>query len=515
MDRASSACQSYGPLNSLLNTNMFSPQRCLPVFILCCFVGSVFFAETRLSLAQESESAKPNIVLINIDDLGWMDLACQGSEFYRTPNVDRLASEGMRFTNAYAAAANCAPSRACLMTGQYGPRHGVYTVGNSDRGKPKTRKLIPTKNKKTISPDSPTLAKMLQGSGYRTASIGKWHISKDPLDYGVMHNIAGSEIGHPVKKLGGYHSPFNYVNCASEKKGEYLTDRLTDEAIKFIVAESDQPFFLYLPYYTVHTPLQAKEDKLKKWKAIPGKSGQKNAAYAAMIESMDENVGRLMACLEENKLAANTVVIFTSDNGGMGNVSRQLPLRAGKGSYFEGGIRVPLIVRWPGVTKAATECHEPVINLDFMPTFAAIAGADLKDDQIVDGQSMVPLLKDPTAEGKERSLFWHFPIYLQATGGGKGRAKNFETHDRLFRTRPGSVIRSGKWKLHEYFEDGRLELYDLEADVGETTNLIEIHPQVASRLHAELQTWRKETGAPVPTELNPKFEAQPERGASQ
>lgn len=481
---------------------MFSPQRCIPIFILCCFAGAVFFTESRVSSAQESETAKPNIVLINIDDMGWMDLACQGSEFYRTPNVDRLANEGMRFTNAYAAAANCAPSRACLMTGQYGPRHGVYTVGNSDRGKSKTRKLVPTQNRKTIPSDSPTLAKMLQGSGYRTASIGKWHISKNPMKYGVMHNIAGSEIGHPVKKLGGYHSPFNYVNCVSEKEGEYLTDRLTDEAIKFVETDSDQPFFLYLPYYTVHTPLQAKADKLKKWKAVPGKSGQKNAAYAAMIESMDENVGRLMACLKENELVANTVVIFTSDNGGMGTISRQLPLRAGKGSYFEGGIRVPLIVRWPGVVKAATECHQPVINLDFMPTLATIAGANLEDDQVIDGQSMVPLLRDSAAKLEERSLFWHFPIYLQATG----RAENFETHDRLFRTRPGSVIRSGKWKLHEYFEDGRLELYDLDADVGETTNLVEIHAQITSRLHAELQSWRQETGAPVPTELNPKFE---------
>lgn len=481
---------------------MFSTQRCCQIFLLAWFFGVVYFAESPVSLAQESESAKPNIVLINIDDLGWMDLECQGSKFYRTPNVDRLASEGMRFTNAYAAAANCAPSRACMMTGQYGPRHGVYTVGNSDRGKAKSRKLIPIKNSKTIPQESTTLAKMLNGGGYRTASIGKWHISKDPLKFGVMHNIAGSEIGHPVAKLGGYHSPFNYVNCVNEEEGEYLTDRLTDEAVKFIETDSEQPFFLYLPYYTVHTPLQAKADKLEKWKAIPGTPGQKNASYAAMIESMDENVGRLMACLKDNKLSKNTVVIFTSDNGGMWKVSRQVPLRAGKGSYFEGGIRVPLIVRWPGVTEPATECHEPVINVDFMPTLATIAGAKLEDNGIVDGESFVPLLRDPSAKLKERSLFWHFPIYLQATGKGK----DFETHDQLFRTRPGSVIRSGKWKLHEYFEDGRLELYDLESDVGETTNLAETLPQVASRLHAKLQSWRQDTDAPVPSDLNPKFE---------
>lgn len=485
---------------------MFAGQHYLPVFLFVWFAGLVIALDSPASAAQESESAKPNIVLINIDDMGWMDLACQGSDYYRTPNVDRLASEGMRFTNAYASAANCAPSRACMMTGQYGPRHGVYTVGNSDRGKAKNRKLVPTLNKKTIPAESPTLAKLLKGSGYRTASIGKWHISKDPTSYGVMHNIAGSEIGHPVKKHGGYHSPFNYVNCVSEKEGEYLTDRLTDEAIKFVETDSDRPFFLYLPYYTVHTPLQPKEDKLKKWKAIKGTSGQKSASYAAMIESMDENVGRLMACLEENKLSKNTIVIFTSDNGGMWQISRQHPLRAGKGSYFEGGIRVPLIVRWPGVIQAS-ECREPVINVDFMPTFAEIANANLEDDQVVDGESLLPLLRDPTATLKERSLFWHFPIYLQASG----RGKDFETHDKLFRTRPGSVIRSGKWKLHEYFEDGRLELYDLESDVGETANLAKVFPQEVSRLHAELQKWREETGAPVPVELNPKFEASIEK----
>ena len=489
---------------------MFIGQHRVPIFFLAWFSGLVFTADIGVSLAKESESAKPNIVLINIDDMGWMDLACQGSQYYRTPNVDRLASEGMRFTNAYAAAANCAPSRACMMTGQYGPRHGVYTVGNSDRGKPKNRKLVPIRNKRTIPEESPTLAKLLQGCGYRTASIGKWHISKDPTKYGVLHNIAGSEIGHPLAKFGGYHSPFNYVNCVSDKEGEYLTDRLTDEAIKFISADSDQPFFLYLPYYTVHTPLQAKKDKLEKWKTIPGKSGQKNASYAAMIESMDENVGRLMACLEENKLSKSTVVIFTSDNGGMWQVSRQLPLRAGKGSYFEGGIRVPMIVRWPGVVEAAV-CDEPVINVDFMPTFAEIADVELEEDQIVDGESLLPLIHDPTAKLKERSLFWHFPIYLQATG----RKKDFETHDRLFRTRPGSVIRSGKWKLHEYFEDGRIELYNLESDVGETTNLTEDHPQVAKRLHAELKNWREETGASIPTELNPEFVDQSEKESAE
>ena len=454
------------------------------------------------SAAFADESARPNIVLINVDDLGWADLACQGSKYYKTPNIDRLASQGMRFTNAYAAASNCAPSRACMMTGQYGPRHGVYTVGSSDRGKAKNRKLIPTRNTTSIAQDELTIAGLLKSAGYETISIGKWHISSDPLLNGFDQNVAGCESGHPTKKLGGYHSPYNYPNCVSEKEGEYLTDRLTDEAIRFVGDNKDKPFFLYLPFYTVHTPIQPKQEKRKKWKAIEKQPGQGNASYAAMIESLDENVGRLLASLDELGVSDRTAVIFTSDNGGLWQISHQAPLRAGKGSYFEGGIRVPLIVRWPGEVDPDSTCDEPVSNIDFMPTIAEIANAAIPEGKQIDGLSLTELLQGSNAKLEQRSLFWHFPIYLQASGKSKGP---FATHDPWFRTRPGSVVRSGKWKLHEYFEDGRLELYDLKSDIGERTNVAAQHQEVVQRLHAELKNWRAQTSAPVPTELNPKY----------
>lgn len=448
------------------------------------------------------DTLKPNIILINVDDLGWMDLACQGSKYYKTPNVDRLAEMGVRFTDAYAAASNCAPSRACMLTGQYGPRHGVYTVLNSDRGQARHRKLVPTKNTLHITKDNLTIADLLSKSGYLTITIGKWHVSTDPLANGFDLNIAGSKIGHPVKKHGGYHSPFDYVNCVSQKEGEYLTDRLADEAITFVTEHKDKPFFLYLPFYTVHSPLQPKANKKKKWDSVKGQPGQRNPAYAAMIESMDENVGRLMKKLDELKLVEKTVVVFTSDNGGNWHTSRQTPLRSGKGSYFEGGIRVPLIVRWPGTIKPGTTCREPVSNIDFMPTFTEIAGSKIPDSKVVDGVSLLSLLKNPNASLKTRSLFWHFPIYLQA-----GRATEvFSTHDRWFRTRPGSSMRSGNWKLHEYFEDGRLELYDLDSDPGEKTNVATSHPEITQQLYEELKIWRQRTNAPVPTQLNPEYE---------
>lgn len=468
-------------------------------FVFAAWATLALFFSVDCAFADEI--AKPNIVLINVDDLGWADLACQGSKYYKTPNVDRLAIEGMRFTNAYAAAANCAPSRACMLTGQYGPRHGVYTVQSSTRGKAKHRRLIPVENTNRIKDTELTIADLLKPAGYTSISIGKWHVSGDPLKCGFDQNVAGGHIGHPSAKHGGYHSPFNYPNCVSEKEGEYLTDRLTDAAIEFVSENKEGPFFLYLPYYTVHGPLQPKEAKRKKWKSQAGQPGQKNASYAAMIESLDENVGRLLASLESNGVSDRTLVIFTSDNGGVWGFSRQTPLRSGKGSYFEGGIRVPLIVRWPGKVEPETICDEPVINIDLMPTLADIAGAKIPASKTIDGVSIKGLFFDSKSKLAKRSLFWHFPIYLQANA----RKADFETHDPWFRTRPGSIIRSGKWKLHEYFEDGRLELYDLESDIGETNNVAKDQPEVTAQLYADLKKWREQTKAPVPTELNPDF----------
>ena len=471
-----------------LNLHKQSVMGALCIAILCL----VPFATCRA----QTDSPRPNIIYINVDDLGWADLGCQGSEFYETPNIDSLAREGMRFTDAYAPAANCAPSRACCLTGQYTPRHGIYTVNNSDRGPAKHRKLIPVKNTMFIQPEDQTIAGVLRSAGYQTCSVGKWHISRDPLLNGFNLNIAGDDDGHPKK--GGYFSPFRFPNCVETEPGVNLTDRLTDEAMHFIEDNQRRPFFLYLPYYSVHTPIQSKRKLKGKYKAKTPTSGHNSPSYAAMIENVDTNIGRLLTRLDELELTENTLVLLTSDNGGVWTISKQWPLRAGKGSYYEGGIRVPLIVRWPMQVAAGTVEATPVGGIDFFPTFLEAAGVTCPEDKFLDGISLLPLLTGAHALA-ERALFWHFPIYLQ----GKDQQ---ETRDHMFRTRPGSVIRLGKWKLHEYFEDGGIELYDLDSDLSEKNDLAEERPDQAAQLLTMLQDWREQTSAPVPTELNPAYE---------
>jgi len=439
--------------------------------------------------------SRPNIVFINMDDLGWKDVAFMGSKFYETPNLDKLAGEGMIFTNAYSNAANCAPSRACVMSGQYGPRHGVYTVGSSARGSAKTRKLIPIENRIDLPDDNVTIAEALKAAGYITATMGKWHLGKDPKTQGFDVNVAGSSAGHPPT----YFSPYRNKNLPDGPKGEHLPYRLTTEAIEFVQANKSRPFFLYLPYFSVHTPIQAPKDITAKYKTKGPAGGQGNATYAAMIESADTNIGRLMRKIDDLGLRDNTVVIFTSDNGGIAKISTQAPARAGKGSYYEGGIREPLVVRWPAKIKAGSKCDTPVIGIDFYPTLLDITGAKKPAGKQLDGVSLMPLL---TQSGKlaERALFWHFPIYLQKYSNEDG------SRDPLFRTRPGCVVRLGGWKLHEYFEDGALELYNLKDDLGERNNLSAKMPDKAKELHAVMLRWRKETNAPVPTEKNPKYD---------
>jgi arylsulfatase A-like enzyme len=444
------------------------------------------------------ERSKPNIIYINADDLGWADLGCQGSTFYQTPHLDQLARDGMTFSNAYAPAANCAPSRACVMSGQVSPRHGVYTVGDSERGHTQDRKIIPTKNTTVLADGIVTMAEALKADGYATGHVGKWHLGDDPTTQGFDVNIAGFKGGSPSR--GGYHSPYDFPNCKQEEKGEYLTDRLGMEAVKFIEVHKDRPFFLHLATHSVHTPIQAKADLIALYKKRTGSEAHNDPTYAAMIHSLDENVGRVLAKLDELGLAENTLVLFSSDNGGMWKISKQWPLRAGKGAYYEGGIREPLFVRWPGNIAAGSRCDVPVSGSDFYPTLLEAAGVAKTEGTLLDGVSLVPLLTQ--AGGiEDRALFWHFPIYLQGYGGGK-----VETRDPKFRTRPGSVVRKGKWKLHEYFEDGGLELYNLDADPGEKINLVDVMPAKAEELKEMLYAWRVEVNAPVPTELNPKYD---------
>lgn len=441
----------------------------------------------------------PNVVFIFIDDMGWRDVGFMGSRYYETPHIDKIARQGMIFTNAYSNAPNCAPARACLMSGQYGPRHGVYTVNNSDRGPSKRRKLIPIENTTDLLSDIVTIAEALKPAGYVSASMGKWHLGTDPevgpIGQGFDVNVGGFRAGHPPK---GYFVPYGNPELPDGPPGEYLTDRLTDEALKFIEANKNNPFFLYLTHYAVHTPLQAKAELIKKYENKPGSGGQNNPKYAAMIESTDQGVGRIMDKLDALNLTDNTVVFFFSDNGGVRTITSNAPLRGGKGMLYEGGIREPMCVRWPGVVEAGSYCDTPIIGIDFFPTLLDIAGVRKSKGKLLDGKSIFPLLKGGHTLNR-KALFWHFPAYLQ------GRAEG--ARDPYFRTRPAGAVRVGDWKLIEYFEDGALELYNLKEDIGEKKNLVNVKPEKTKELHDLMLAWRKAVNAPVPTELNPEFES--------
>ena len=435
---------------------------------------------------------KPNVVFIYIDDLGWRDVGCMGSEYYETPHVDKLATQGMLFTNAYACAPNCAPSRACLMSGMYGPRHGIYTVGSSERGQAKHRKLIPIKNTTVLAEEFITLAEALNSAGYATASLGKWHLGKDPTVQGFDVNRGGGPAGSPR----GYFSPYKNKTLPDGPKGEYLTDRLTDEAVQFIESNKAGPFFLYLTHFAVHTPIQAKQDLIAKYKQKQPAGGHDHPTYAAMIDSTDQSVGRVLAKLDELKLADKTIVIFYSDNGGYGPATSMEPLRGSKGMLYEGGIRVPLIVRWPGQVQPGSHCDVPVIGVDFYPTLLEAVGAAPAEETELDGVSLLPLLKQ-SGQLERDALYWHFPAYLQGYSDTKGP----------WRTTPAAAVRQGDWKLIEFFEDNQLELYNLKDDIGETKNLASEQPERARRLHQLMLGWRQRVNAPVPTEKNPKYEA--------
>ncbi len=441
----------------------------------------------------QQELKQPNILLINIDDLGWKDLGYMGSEYYETPNIDRLSSQGMIFTHAYAAAANCAPSRASLFSGMYSPRTGIYTVNNSDRGKSIHRKLIPTINTLYIADSVLTFVEILHAHGYKTCHVGKWHIGLDPKTQGFDVNIGGAEYGHPKS----YFSPYQNRALKDGPVGEYLTDRLTTEAINFLKTVKGEPFFMNFATYAVHSPIQPKPELIAKYEQKPGWNGQENAGYAAMIEALDDNIGRLIAYLKESGKMDNTFIVFASDNGGVFNTTKQWPLRAGKGSYYEGGIRIPMFVVWPGNVASGNTTDQAVSNIDFYPTFLEVAGIEKPSGKILDGTSLMPVLKG--GQLAERPLFWHFPIYLE--GGNK------ETGDTIFRTRPGSVVEWKGWKLHEYFEDGHLELYNLGAEIDEKKNLNSTYPEKTSEMHEQLEHWRDQVKAPVPAQLNPDYKA--------
>lgn len=453
----------------------------------------VEFSCKRVKSKGKETVNKPNIVLINIDDLGWKDLSFMGNDFFETPNVDALSKKGIIFTNGYASAANCAPSRANLMTGQWPQRHGIYTVGNSHRGQSKFRKLIPTKNITTLADSFLTLPEVLNNNGYSTCHAGKWHLTDNPLENGFDINIGGSHAGHPSS----YYPPFRNVALEAEV-GKRLTDLIMDQTIDFLKTV-DKPFFLNYSPYAVHTPIQPVKELVGKYKDKTSEQGYDNANYATMIENMDDNIGRLIAILKELGKLKNTFIIFTSDNGGLFKVSNQHPLRSGKGSYYEGGIRVPFFFVWPDNIKENQKSIEPISNLDLYPTILEVAHIERPVAKMFDGRSLITLLNQKKTR-LNRSLFWHFPVYLQAVD------KVNENRDSKFRTRPGSVIRNGNWKLHHYFEDNGYELYNLENDLGEKNNLVDKEPEKVKELLNLLNDWRSETNAPIPDKLNLEYE---------
>ncbi|WP_231756595.1 sulfatase [Lignipirellula cremea] len=445
-----------------------------------------------------ASAAKPNLLFIFLDDFGWRDAGFMGTDFYETPHLDALAAAGMIFTDAYACAANCAPARAGLLSGQYSPRHQIYNVGVGARGDARFRQLKHTPGVDTLDPQLRTWAHQLQQAGYRTATLGKWHLSKDPLPYGFDVNIGGTHSGSPPR---GYYPPHGKTPGLEQAPAdEYLTDRLSEEAIAFIRSCGDRPWALYLTHFAVHTPLDAKRELLEKYQAKPSGKLHQHVKMATMIQAVDDGVGRIQAVLDELHLTDNTIVVFSSDNGGYGPATDMAPLRGYKGTYYEGGIRVPLFVKWPGVVQPGTTCKEPVIGADLYPTFCAMTGAPLPDDQPLDGVSLVPLLRGEKSPAEGRPLYWHFPAYLQSY------SVTNEQRDPLFRARPCSVVRQGDWKLIQYFEDGDLELFNLREDLGESTSLAKTEPEQTQRMLQQLQQWQQALHAPIPDERNPDYD---------
>jgi arylsulfatase A-like enzyme len=476
----------------------------LRLCVLCVF--SLLPVTATLS----SADSPPNLLFIFLDDFGWKDTSYMGSDFYQTPHIDKLAAGGMIFTNAYSCAANCAPARACLLSGQYTPRHEVYNVGTSARGKAEHRRLQHIPGTDTLRPDIRTWAHQIQAAGYRTATMGKWHLSKDPIPYGFDVNVGGSHSGGPPK---GYYPPHGKVPGLQDvPKNEYVTDTLSHRAVDFIAENKDNPWALYLTHFAVHTPIQAKKTLVEKYENLPAGKLHNNVAMATMIQAVDDGVGEIVAALGANGLTDHTAIFFFSDNGGYGPATDMDPLKGYKGTYYEGGIREPFFVNWPGIVEAGTTNDTPIIGVDLYPTFCALTGAELPQDQPLDGVNLVPLLKgsgSTKTDLAERPLFWHFPAYLQSYGG----SYHLEQRDPLFRSRPCSIVRKGPWKLHEYFEDGALELYHLGNDIGESNNLAQSNPDKATELHTILKSWRKEIKAPVPSEPNPRFDAAAEAKA--
>lgn len=477
-------------------------------FLLLAFFGSVLVA---------SGAEKPNFVFFLVDDLGWADVGINGSKFHETPNIDALAESGMRFTNGYAAASICSPTRASIVTGRHPVRVDITDwIPGQDVDPEGGDRFLKVEDTNELALSEVTIAEVLKQSGYTTFFAGKWHLGDEghwPEDQGFDINIGGHDRGSPP---GGYYAPWKNPRLKSKEKGEYLTERLTDESVDFLESrDGEEPFLLYLSYYNVHTPIQPYEKRIDHYRKkaeemFPGEAPpyldehgaatrprQDDPEFASMVAAVDDSVGAVLDSLEEQNLADNTVVIFFSDNGGLstrpkgpdGKVkaasTNNDPLRAGKGWLYEGGIREATIVRAPGVTEPNSVSDEPVVSMDFFPTMLDLAGLPLQPDLHADGESLVPILKG--GEWSEpRTLYWHYPHYH-----GSG-------------WKPGAAIRDGDWKLVELWEWDKVELYNLAEDIGEENNLADEMPEKVEKLQKKLEEWQDELGAQMP-EPNPKW----------
>jgi len=471
---------------------------------------SFICAASRMVFAQDA-TPPPNIVLILVDDMGWTDTGCYGSKYFETPNIDRLCSQGMKFTQGYASCAVCSPTRASVLTGRYPARIGITDWihhGANEKKAMQEGKLLEgyqeSKNRKLKTPingaflvhDEITIAELLKQKDYTSCYIGKWHLGGErwlPENQGFDQNIGGTFTGAP----GSYYDPYPnkevYPRTAmkARKKGEYLTDREGDEAVAFIRANSKKPFFLQMAHYAVHAPIQPKKSLLQKYKDKKITTKQRCPEYATMVESVDQAVGKIMNVLDELKLADNTFVIFTSDNGGASHVrshgvpaTDNSPLKLGKGFAYEGGIREPYIFRFPGRIKAGSVSDTPICSIDLLPTICDVVGVALPANRAIDGVSLTPLLKE-SGKIKKRTLYWHFPHYWWGQ-----------------RVRPYSVVRDGDWKMIRRYETGKEELYNIANDISETTDLAKEHPEILKRLGKSLDSWLISVNAklPVPAE---------------
>ncbi|WDE97606.1 sulfatase-like hydrolase/transferase [Lentisphaera profundi] len=473
--------------------------------------------------ASQKKFSSPNVILFLVDDLGWNDIACYGSSFYETPNLDQLAKDGFLFTDAYAANPVCSPTRASILLGKYPSRVGLSNHSGSSGPKGPSHKLIPAKVKGNMPLEDITLAEALKEANYTTAHIGKWHLqahydtSQDhfPDKHGFDINIAGHRMGQPGSFYFPYkskqHPSTNVPNMSDGKDGDYLTDQLTNKAIDFIKDHKDKPFFLNFWYYTVHTPIIPRQDLKKKYeqkakmlgldlkatgtpvlKSV-SRSTQNNPSYAAMVEAMDENIGRVLSTLKELNIEDETIIIFCSDNGGLSTgtgpnaPTSLLPLKAGKAWVYEGGIRIPFIIKWPG-NPGGKSLSTPVCTTDIYPTILNMLKLPLKPKQHVDGVSLTSIMTGSTKELKREAIYIHYPHYHHINSMG-----------------PAGAIRMGDYKLVEYYETGEVELYNLHEDIGEMTNLVSEQPERSAKMLKKLEEWRKESNSPKP-ELNPNYE---------